>query len=154
MDTGIPQGCKICPIASCLYIAPVLKILLPWDPKSLKLLLSFIDDTTLAVSSCSLDVNIAYLQSQYLHWKTHFQKVGLKLEDDKTELFHVCAYQTDLLGKLLFKGPLPPINLGTPTHPIIIKPQSSWRYLGFQFDPDLSFKSHIDLWTTKASTSL
>ncbi|KAF8621720.1 hypothetical protein AX15_007554 [Amanita polypyramis BW_CC] len=72
MNSGIPQGCKICPIAACLYIAPVLKTLLPWDPQSQQFLLSFINDT--ALSTC--------------------------------------------------------------------------------FDPELSFKSHVDSWTTKASTSL
>ncbi|KAF8629713.1 hypothetical protein AX15_003312 [Amanita polypyramis BW_CC] len=89
MNTGIPQGCKICPIASCLYIAPVLKALLPWDPNSQKLLLSFIDDTGFVISSHSLDANIASLQTHYPHWKLSFQQLGLKLEDDKMELFHV-----------------------------------------------------------------
>ncbi|KAF8625109.1 hypothetical protein AX15_005545 [Amanita polypyramis BW_CC] len=154
MDTGIPQGCKICPIVACLYIAPVLKTLVPWDLNSQKLLLSFIDDTGFATSSRSLEVNISYLQSQYPCWKQAFQLLGLRLEDDKTELFHVRAYNTKLQGKPLYKGPLPSINLGSPTQPLIIKPQTSWRYLGFRFDPELNFKSHIDLWTTKASTSL
>ncbi|KAF8624100.1 hypothetical protein AX15_006043 [Amanita polypyramis BW_CC] len=67
MNTGIPQGCKICPIASCLYITPVLKTLIPWDPTSQKLLLSFIDDMGFAISSRSLDANIASLRTQYLH---------------------------------------------------------------------------------------
>ncbi|KAF8624101.1 hypothetical protein AX15_006044 [Amanita polypyramis BW_CC] len=70
------------------------------------------------------------------------------------ELFHIRAYSTELPGKPLYKGPLPSINLGTTAQPLIIKPQSSWRYLGFCFDPDLNFKSHVDLWTTKVSTSL
>ncbi|KAF8626072.1 hypothetical protein AX15_005095 [Amanita polypyramis BW_CC] len=139
MDTGIPQGCKICPIALCLYIAPVLKTLIPWEPNSQKLLLSFIDDTGFATSSRSLDANIAFLQAQYPHWKTAFHWLGLTLEDDKTELFHVQAYSTDIPGKPLYKGPLPSINLGSPSQPFIIKPQKS---------------CHIDLWTMKASTSL
>ncbi|KAF8630281.1 hypothetical protein AX15_003015 [Amanita polypyramis BW_CC] len=61
MSSGIPQGCKICPIAVCLYIAPVLKTLLPWDPQSQQLLLSFIDDTALSTCLRSLDANIQYL---------------------------------------------------------------------------------------------
>ncbi|KAF8624526.1 hypothetical protein AX15_005837 [Amanita polypyramis BW_CC] len=154
MDTGIPQGCKICPIAACLYIAPILKTLAPWEPNSAKLLLSFIDDTGFATSSRSLEVNIAYLQTHYPQWKTAFLTFGLKLEDDKTELFHVRAFNTDLPGKPLYKGPLPTLNLGSQTQPLIIKPQSSWRYLGFRFDPELKFHNHVDLWTTKASTSL
>ncbi|KAF8622780.1 hypothetical protein AX15_006752 [Amanita polypyramis BW_CC] len=120
MNSGIPQGCKICPITACLYIAPILKTLLPWDHQSQKLLLSFIDDTALAVSSHSLEANIAYLQNQYPRWKTHFQQLGLNLEDDKTGLFHVWAYNMHLLGKPLFKGPLPSINLGTQAQPLII----------------------------------
>ncbi|KAF8624566.1 hypothetical protein AX15_005809 [Amanita polypyramis BW_CC] len=154
MDTGIPQGCKICPIAACLYIAPVLKTLIPWDPNSPKLLLSFIDDTGFATSSRSLEANIVYLQTQYPRWKSAFQILGLRLEDNKTELFHVRAYNTELLSKPLYKGTLPSINLGTPAQPLIIHLQTSWCYLGFRFDLDLNFKSHIDLWTTKASTSL
>ena len=33
MPRGIPQGCKVCPIAACLYIAPVLHKLVPWNPE-------------------------------------------------------------------------------------------------------------------------
>ncbi|KAF8626468.1 hypothetical protein AX15_004860 [Amanita polypyramis BW_CC] len=131
MNTGIPQGCKICPITLCLYIASVLKTLLPWDPNSQKLLLSFINDMGFAISSHSLDANIASLQTHYPCWKSSFQQLGLKLEDDKTKLFHVRTYNTELPGKPLFKGPLPSINLGTPSQPLIMKPQSSWCYLGF-----------------------
>ncbi|KAF8623176.1 hypothetical protein AX15_006478, partial [Amanita polypyramis BW_CC] len=154
MNSGIPQGCKICPIAACLYITPVLKTLLPWDPQSQCLLLSFIDDTALSTSSRSLEVNIQYLRSQYPCWKHHFQIVGLKLEDDKTKLFHVLAYDTHLPKKPLHTGHLPSLNIGSDSHPQIVMPQKSWRYLGFRFDPELSFKSHVDSWTTKASTSL
>ena len=34
VQIGIPQGCKICPIAACLYIMPALKMLTPWDPEA------------------------------------------------------------------------------------------------------------------------
>ncbi|KAF8623355.1 hypothetical protein AX15_006400 [Amanita polypyramis BW_CC] len=75
MNTGIPQG--------------LLKALHPWDRQSQKLLLSFINDTRFVISSCSLEANIVYLQTQYPRWKASFQHLGLKLEDDKMELFHV-----------------------------------------------------------------
>ncbi|KAF8627718.1 hypothetical protein AX15_004276 [Amanita polypyramis BW_CC] len=154
MNSGIPQGCKICPIAACLYIAPVLKTLLPWDPKAQRFLLSFIDDTALSTSSHSLDANISYLRSQYPRWKQHFLIVGLKLEDEKTELYHVQAHSTHLPNKPLHSGPLPLLNIGLDAQPQLIQPQKSWQYLGFHFDPELSFKSHVNSWTTKASTSL
>ena len=61
---GIPQGCKICPIAACLYIALALKTLTPWDSEAHQFLMSFIDHTLLAIMLQSLEANPTYSGSK------------------------------------------------------------------------------------------
>ncbi|KAF8625288.1 hypothetical protein AX15_005461 [Amanita polypyramis BW_CC] len=97
---------------------------------------------------------MAYLRAQYSKWKSTFAALQLQLEDDKTKLFHVHTYQMHLPGKPLYIGPLPSLNIRMDTTLIIIQAQQSWCYLGFQFDPHLTFKLHVNTWTTKGSMSL
>ena len=117
--------------------------------------MSFIDDTSLAVMSRSLELNIAFLQAQYPQWKATFRLLQLNLEDNKMELFHVRAYETHVKGKPLYQGPLPSLPIHTDDGTIqIVKPQTAWQYLGFIFDPNLNFKTHVERWVTKGSTML
>ena len=57
--------------------------------------------------------------------------------------------------KPLYQGPLPSIHIQNDTGAIqIIQPQTAWRYLGFIFNPSLTFKTHVEQWVTKGSTTL
>ena len=128
---------------------------MPCNPESKTFLLSFIDDTALGTLLRSLEANIAFLQKQYPIWKRTFALLCLELEDDKTELFHVWAYQPHVRGKPLFRGSLPNLEIRSDAgETCLIKPQTAWHYLGFIFDPELSFKAHVDRWAIKGSTTL
>ena len=81
------------------------------------------------------------------------------IETSKTELMHFAAKQPtsgkgrkpicfNCLHSLLPKIELHPTRRNTPTY--IIAPSKEWRYLGFFFDPFLSFSSHCRRYASKA----
>ncbi|KXN82051.1 hypothetical protein AN958_03269 [Leucoagaricus sp. SymC.cos] len=76
-----------------------------------------------------------------------FVAFGLVLEHDKSELFHFSCQKGD---------DNPPIDLGyapytgeTPLHP---KP--FWQYLGFYFDRQLTFREHVQYYSTKTISTV
>jgi len=69
---------------------------------------------------------------------------GLVMEHDKSEIFHFSRVHTNSNPELDFSA------IGAP----ILKPKTYWRYLGFYFDQQLSFKEHVRFYSTKALTTV
>jgi hypothetical protein len=82
--------------------------------------------------------------------------MGLTLETSKTELMHFSRYQIEKKGKCFWRGTFPDMDLGVPpfTGPNKLRPKAIWRYLGFFFDPYLSFQSHVDMYINKAYSTI
>jgi len=69
---------------------------------------------------------------------------GLVMEHNKFEIFHFSRAQND-------SNLEPDLSaIGT----LILKPKIYWRYLGFYFDQYLSFKEHIQYYSTKALSTI
>ena len=88
-----------------------------------------------------------------------FNALGITIETSKTELMHFAAKHAqrgpgrrplrfDTIHPLLPNIELHPTRRNMPT--FIIAPSKEWRYLGFYFDPFLSFSSHIRRYASKA----
>jgi hypothetical protein len=76
-----------------------------------------------------------------------FDRFGLVLEHDKSELFHFTHKHRDTN---------PPLALGWGpfTEETPLKPKEHWRYLGFFFDQHLLFHEHVCFYTTKAISTV
>jgi len=66
------------------------------------------------------------------------------MEYDKSEIFHFSRAHNDSNPKLNL------LAIGAP----ILKLKTYWRYLGFYFDRQLSFKEHIQFYSTKVLTTV
>ena len=64
---------------------------------------------------------------------------GLVMEHDKSEIFYFSRAHNDSNPELDLSA------IGAPT----LKPKTYWRYLGFYFDRRLSFKEHVQYYSTK-----
>jgi hypothetical protein len=125
----------------------VLAIFNQWAAHLDVTVLSYVDNGTLIVQSKSWDLNLRILREAYSIMFDLLTKFGLVLEHDKLELFH------------FFRKPRddnPSLNLGyqpyTEGNPL--KPKTYWRYLGFYFDRKLSFKEHVQYYSTKVLTTV
>jgi hypothetical protein len=105
------------------------------------------DDGTLIVQIKSWDSNLCILREAYGIMFDLLTEFGLVLEHDKLELFHFSRKPGD---------DNPSLDLGyqpyTEGNPL--KPKTYWRYLGFYFDCTLSFKEHVQYYSTKALTTV
>ena len=143
VNIGAGQGSALSPIISGLYVAAILHLLDPvgqrndWDS-----LMFYVDDGLLITSSVSLAHNCAVLTDKYRHISDSLARLGLVIEHDKTELIHFPRKGSNYR--------LPPISLAGR----VIEPLQTWRYLGFFFDPKLSFKEHIRFYATRALSTV
>jgi hypothetical protein len=104
-----------------------------------------VDDGTLIVQSKSWDSNLHVLREAYGIMFDLLTEFGLVLEHDKSELFHFFRKPGD--DNLSLDLGYQPYTEGNP-----LKPKTYWRYLGFYFDHKLSFKEHVQYYSTKALT--
>ena len=143
---GTPQGDCLSPILSTLYLAPILHIFSPWDiEKPLN---------TLITSSDSIETNVSHLSSEYTSLIALLSKLGLHTEHSKLELMHFMTFDIDLpQHKFKEANPLPLIIHHRGSE-LCIEAKEVWRYLGFFFDPHLSFNHHIQQYTNKAFSAL
>ena len=111
----------------------------------------------------SLASNIDKLEDTYRSITKAFRKLGLSVEPSKTELMHFATKNLSTHRRckpLQFQVPfsslpsveLHPLSQSKPT--VIILPTKEWHYLGFFFDPFLSFSSHVNCYTNKALTTV
>ena len=159
VNNGIPQGDPLSPVISILYLSAMLQQLFPLNDNAHTQCLSYIDDFVLLTASPSLNVNIDRLEDAYIQLSRAFNSLGITIEASKMELMHFAAKQVtpgkgckpiwfNCLHLLLPHIELHPMCHNTPTY--IIPPSKEWHYLGFYFDPFLSFFAHCCRYASKA----
>ena len=130
---------------------------------SLTVLPIYVDDFILVVTSPSLATNVDKLEDRYRSIAKVFCKLGLAVKLSKTELMHFTAKNVSTkCGHKPLQFPVPFSSLTyVELHPLainepifLIAPSKEWRYLGFFFDPLLSFHSHVTRYTNKALTTV
>ena len=110
-------------------------------------------------SPTSLECNIDVLKDEFIKLSKAFNALGVTIETSKMELMHFAAKQQNpghgrkpirfnVIHSLLPNIELHPTRHNTPTY--IIAPCKEWRYLGFYFDPLLSFLFHCRRYAAKA----
>ena len=130
VSVGTPQGSPVSPLLFVIYIA---SLHIPLDRG---LVLSYVDDFSLTVSSPSYRSNSKSLQAAFgrIRAIAHFRKVDFSVS--KTELIHWCTPSQRN----------PP---GTPRPPPvalygqIFHPSEKLRWLGYWFIPNLASSAHF-----------
>ena len=159
INNGVPQGDPLSPIISVLYMSAMLNQLFPYADDCATQCMSYIDDFVLMTASPSLETNVDMLENDFIQLSQAFNSLGVTIETSKTELMHFATKQQtsgkgrkpihfNCLHSLLPKIELHPTWRHMPTY--IIAPSHEWHYLGFFFDPFLSFDSHCCRYTSKA----
>ena len=143
VNMGVGQEFALLPILSTFYLSPFLYIL----EKCLKTLnipvslISFVDDGLFISQNKSMDISNSQLFCSYNVLSGFLKKFGLSIKHSKTETFHFNRshemFNPPLLDLLPLEGP-------------ILRPKSSWKYLGFIFNWKLAFHQHIDFYLNKA----
>ena len=100
----------------------------------------FVDDGLFISQNKSLNISNSYLFYSYNVMTKLLERFGLIVEHSKTEVFHFNRSQGSF-------NPLP-LDL-SPIGGSILKPKSTWKYLGFIFDRKLLFHQHINFYTNK-----
>lgn len=147
-NVGVSQGSSLSPIFSALYLSPIIKIFkkhiknfnIPLSTS----LLSYVDDGLFISQEKSLEKTNAILYSSYNIFVSLLKQFGLKIEHNKSEVFHFSQLHT-------FQSP--PLNL-TKIGGSILNPKPIWRYLGFFFDRKLTFKHHSHFYAIKAISTI
>ena len=140
-------------------MSAMLRQLFPFTKRQNTQCLSYIDDFVLLTASPCLEDNVDRLENDFIRLSRAFNVLGITIEASKTELMHFAAKHTqtgpgrrplrfDTIHSLLPSIELHPTRCNTPTY--IIAPSKEWRYLGFYFDPFLSFSTHIRRYASKA----
>jgi len=134
IQCGLPQGSPISPILFMLYIAPLLKMGIR------KRRFGYADDVALVSISDSLSTNsqsLAASLEEALAWGT---EEGITFEPSKSELKHFSRKRGD-------KSSAPPVQTLTTT---VVESPGPLRWLGVQFDRQLTFKDHVKIQAAKA----
>src|ERR1700716_1813147 len=82
VDTGAPQGSRLSPILFVIYVSDLYFSC----PKSL--ILSYVDDFGLTISSPSYRTNVRILQCMYRVISNRAKSLNLQFSVDKTDLIH------------------------------------------------------------------
>ena len=134
VETGIPQGSPVSPILFLIYIRDLFR------EKSC-LVLSYIDDISLTVSSTSLKKNIRILEKEAKSLYNLASINEIEFDLDKTELIHFTKSKDAPLSNL------------TLPNGIIVKPKDLVRWLGIWFDNGLTFKQHLAIRISQAKSA-
>jgi ribonuclease HI len=131
IDTGIPQGSPISPILFLIYIRDLF-------PRLATKVLSYIDDIALLVSSTSLKKNIRILEREVSKLYELGAENAIQFDLAKTELIHFTKVKEAKTASLKL-----PNNES-------VQPKELVRWLGIWFDPNLSFKEHVNIRASQA----
>jgi hypothetical protein len=144
---GVPQGSILGPLLFLIYIND-----LPCASSLFSLL--FADDTTLSESGSNIHELTAKVNCEFQKIVEYFRANKMLLHPDKTK-FMIFNPPRIHETKLFINN----TNSGLPTDPILCKELEcvtggTIKFLGVNFDPDLSFKVHINSLKAKISKSL
>ena len=117
--------------------------------------MAFIDDITLFTSSESVATNANKLRLAYRKITSSLQQLGLEIEASKIEAFHFSAMKRSPTNRRLTLNHdqhtlKHPVIFEGPEGDISVAPKNICRYLGFFFDPFLSFDERVMRYTNKA----
>ena len=151
---GIPQGDPLSLILSALYLALIIHYHFLWDTDKWVNSLFYVDDGTLVCSSPSLDNNVTLLSILYKHFLCLLANIGLTVEQTKLELKHFIAYNLSGPKCSFVVINQPSLRYTWQGVEYDIKPQETWRYLGFFFDSYLKFDFHVRYYTNKGFSTI
>ena len=147
INVGVGQGSALSPILSALYLSPFIYI----SENHLKILkipisiISFVDNGLFISQSKSFDISNSHLYYSYNILTNLLEKFGLVVKHSKTEIFHFSrshgAFNPPLLDLSSLGGD-------------ILKPNDTWKYLGFIFDKNLTFYQHVDFYANKSMSTV
>jgi ribonuclease HI len=142
LECGLPQGSPISPILFMLYIEPVFKL---GSNISINRY-GYADDMAFLSTSTTLEKNCTILRQKWEEVLSWGQSQGITFDFEKSELLHLTKNR---------KHKNPPISVVKPdktTHTVTpIAEKATLRWLGVFFDRKLTFKHHVDYWSTKAA---
>lgn len=168
ITVGVGQGSALSPILSGIYTAAVIHKWVPihMGTHSNMTLQFFVDDSLIHVAAPAelgtypeagqLQANGDIATRVFNDLTQDLLRIGLGVEQSKLELMHFRKGR----GKWTEDQPLGPsmrLRIGgdhVNAEETTIHPKGSMRYLGFFLDPKLSWREHIRLYTTKASSTV
>ena len=156
---GTPQGDCILPILSAIYLAMGLRIAtpLPFPPPNVRSLF-FVNDGLLYCASKSLDQNTRRIERRLDGIQSVLAQLGLFIDIDKTELIHFPGYVTKGTARklvvLLHEPALKVHNMAIKDTWTTIQPKKTIRYLGFFFDSELNWNTHISFYFNRAFSTI
>jgi len=126
VSVGTPQGSPISPLLFLLYVAP-LHMSIPRG-----LMVSYVDDFSITVSSSTYRGNIRRLQTLFSTLATKGRDIGVSFSVPKTELIH---WRTP-------SQRTPPSNAPIELEGHLFRPSQVVRWLGYWFTPSFNTAHH------------
>lgn len=144
MNAGIIQGSKLSPTLFIIGINNLLKHINTWaqaqKPNCIITISAYADDITATITNnSSHSLNSRYIQQLTTMVEAELNKLGLKLNQNKTQLIH---FKHKLIG--------PTITLNNFT----LTPNKTIKVLGLLFDQKITFMDHLDYVNEKAMTTI
>ncbi|KAJ3570517.1 hypothetical protein NP233_g4354 [Leucocoprinus birnbaumii] len=146
-DMNVSQGSALSPVLSALYLVLVIQLFKRRAAHVGCDILSYVDDGTLIVQCKMLEDNLPPLCEAYKIMFNLFDVFGLVMEHSKSKLFHFTCQHDDANPPIVLD--FEPFTAASP-----LKPKTFWRYLGFYFDRTLSFREHVQYYSTKAISTI
>src|ERR1700704_6401921 len=127
VETGVPQGSPLSPILFVIYVSDL------HFPCPKSLILSYVDDFGLTISSPSYRTNVRILQRMYRVMSNRARSLNLTFSAPKTDLIHWRTPRDKSARCIL------PVIVGD----LIIHPSKSVKWLGFWLQDNHSTHQHF-----------
>ncbi|KJZ69979.1 hypothetical protein HIM_10624 [Hirsutella minnesotensis 3608] len=131
LQCGLPQGSPVSPILFLLYTEPIYRLGIS------KGRFGYADDTAILCVGDSLDETSAEASRHVRELLAWGAANGISFDPEKTEVMHFSRTKPKTAPAVLHGE-------------IEKRPDEAMRWLGVWLDSTLSFKTHVEKWTTKA----
>jgi ribonuclease HI len=159
IQTGIPQGSPVSPILFLFASSGIEEYVQAGfkdDPQvirglvSIPIVITYIDDGMIYISSSELSTNVEYLQKAYARAQDCLKGEGMRVDQVKRELMHYSCRPRDknVNPSITLPGP----NADSPT--TIVKCGGTVKWLGIIFDRKLLFTAHVRALRDRAEGAL